>query len=322
MNCGIIIFEKEDHIYKLLKFRLSTYFPDAYIIRGTIGGTETNEIPLAESIHVLYDSDDYSYDQILEESETIDNVISISTVFNEDYKSGKIIDCKYLANKILNQSDSLIREKVSSSDSPDGSFYGRSILLISYAYIDERESLINTEFDYLKKCSHMCLRLDLMSGIRMPQSFSGIENTTGSLTELLDLARSNKLESKDIMAYSTPDSNGFVTPGKPRHSYDVFDYGINTLSNLIEAASDLTTDDTFPVNVFIVAEGFRISEFSQMAGLVDEVHFLLPERLYKNDPGFRSEIGTITRSLPSTTNVTMHYTDMFVKRKLYEASKI
>lgn len=320
MNIGIIIFEKEDYLFKLLKFRLSTYFPDGYIVRGNSGGINPSDIPLAKKIHVLYDSDQYTSDQISRECNNIDIPISISTIYNDEFNKGRIIDCKYLARKIMNQSKetSSVRKGSGESDS----FNGKLIMIISYAYMDERENLIDTEFDYLRKDSHMCLRIDLMSGIRMPSSFSGLENSTGGITDILRLAASESLEPKDIMAYSTPGTNGFITPGKPVHTDDVFDFGINPIINLIETSKELTTDITFPINVLIVAEGFKFKDIVRISGMADELHFLLPERLLKDYLGFKSEIGSITRSLPPEVPVTMHYCDNIIKSKRYETTKI
>lgn len=319
MKRGIIIFEREDYIYKLLKFRLSNYFPDSYIVRGKKGRIDSSDIPLAECIHILYDSDQFSYEQICRDSDSLDIPVTISGLCNEEYKNGRIIDCKYLANKIINSDPSL---PVPSFVGNPSEHNGRIILLIPYAYMDERENMIGTEFDYLKKSTKMCLRIDLMSGIRMPVTFSGVDNSSGGLTEILDLASRSELKPEDIMAYSTPDTNGFITPGRPRHSDDVFDYGIDAVINLMEEAYELTTDPAFPLNVLIVAEGFRIKELIRIASHAGEVHFLLPERLLDEDTGFRSEIGTITRSLPHDIPVTMHYCDNILRNRNYETVKI
>ena len=319
MNIGIIIFEKEDYLYKLLKFRLSMYFPDGYIVRGNLGGINPSDIPLAKKIHVLYDSDQFSSDQISRECSNIDIPLSISTIYNDEYSKGRIIDCKYIAKKIMNSQQETPSVRKSSKS---GSFNGKLIMIISYAYMDERENLIDTEFDYLKRDSHMCLRLNLMSGIRMPTSFSGIENSTGGITDILRMAANESLEPKDIMAYSTPDSKGFITPGKPVHTDDVFDFGITPVMNLIETSKELTTDITFPINVLVVAEGFRFNDCVKISALADEVHFLLPERLLNDYLGFKSEIGSITRSLPPDVPVTMHYCDNIIKSQRYETTKI
>ena len=156
----------------------------------------------------------------------------------------------------------------------------------------------------------------------MPLVFSSVDGNGSGLTNLLELADSDKLEPKDIMEYSTPSSNGFITPGRPRHTDDVFDYGIDNVIKLVEAATELTTDLCLPINVFIVAEGFRFSETSKLACLADEVHFLLPQRLIEEDLGFKEEIGLITRSLPAGTPVTMHYSDMIIKSKNYDTVKL
>lgn len=320
MNIGIIIFEKEDYLYKLLKFRLSTYFPDGYIIRGVSGGISSADIPLAKKIHVLYDSDQYSLEQIRSDCNRIEMDINISSIYNEEFCKGRIIDCKYLAKKIMenNIATSQIINKISSNNS----FNGKLIILISYAYMDERENLIDTEFDYLRRDTHMCLRIDLMSGIRMPSSFTGVESSSGGITDILTLAAKESLEPKDIMAYSTPDSKGFITPGKPTHTDDVFDFGIEPVVNLVETAKELTTDITFPINVFIVTEGFRFKDLIRIAALADELHFLLPERLLSDYLGFKSEIGSITRALPPEVPVTMHYCDNIIKSQRYETVKI
>lgn len=322
MNCGIIIFENDDHLYRLLKFRLSTYFPDGYIVRGNIGTVGSSDIPLADQIHILYDSDQFSYEQICKETEDIELKVSISSIYNEEITKGKIIDCKYLAKKILQTTSPLIHNTSSGKGQEPDRFIGKTIMLFPYAYMDEREHLIDTEFDYLRSSCNMCLRLDLMSGIRMPSIFSSIDNSGSGLSDLLELASTDRLEPKDIMEHSTPCSGGFITPGRPRHSDDVFDYGIDNVLKLIEAATELTTDLCLPINVFIVAEGFRFSETAKMATLADEVHFLLPKRLMEEDLGFKEEIGSITRMLPAGTPVTMHYSDIILKSRQHDKVKI
>ena len=46
------------------------------------------------------------------------------------------------------------------------------------------------------------------------------------------------------------------------------------------------------------------------------------ERLLKDYLGFKSEIGSITRSIPPEVPVTMHYCDNIIKSKRYETTKI
>lgn len=321
MNCGIIIYELEDYVFKLLKFRLSTLLPDSYIIRGTSTELNSDSLPFAENIHILYDSNQFTMTQICKFSEKIKNPVSISSVFRDDLDGNEIIDCAHLYNRITSTDYSMNRIAQSTDENIPSSKPGKVSVLLPFSYIDEREFFIHSQLSYLKDTS-MCLRLDLMSGIRMPYSFSGIDRSNCSITQLLSLAKNGRLTPEDILAFCTPDNNGYLVTSKPFHSDDVFDYGIDVIEKVLLTSRMLTKETSYPMNILVVAEGFKINELAKIASLGDEVNILLPKRLHQTDLGFKEEIGRITRVLPPEIKVTLHDTEKLKMDKNYEAMQI
>lgn len=321
MNCGIIIYELEDYVYKLLKFRLSTLLPDSYIIRGTSTDLNSDSLPFAENIHILYDSNQFAMAQICKFSEKLKNSVSISSIFRDDLDGPDIIDCAHLYNRITSTDYSMNRIAQSTDNNIPSSKPGKVSVLLPFSYIDERELFISNHLSYLKDTS-MCLRLDLMSGIRMPYSFSGIDRSNCSITQLLSLAKNGRLTPEDILAFCTPDNSGFLVTSKPYHSDDIFDCGIEVIEKVLVTAKMLTKDTSYPMNILVVAEGFKIADLSRIASFGDEVNILLPKRLHQNDLGFKEEIGRITRVLPPQIQVKIHDTEELKTEKNYETMQI
>lgn len=320
MNYGIIIYEKDDYIYKLVKFRLSTLFPDGYIIRG-VSELNSSSIPFADGINILFNSSQYKINDIYKYSENLKTPVSIISLYNDNETGFPMIDCAEIYDQITNMTYQIKEISDEHQISKVCSKAAKTVLYIPFAYISEREALIANKLQYLTD-DFLCLRLDLMSGIRMPNTFSGVCNGTVGLTELLDLAQQDSIEKEDILDYCAPDNKGYITPGKPKHSDDVFDYDLDTIKKLIRTASELNEDDSYPMNVLIVAEGFRIADYIEIASLVDEIQILLPERLYKDNLGFKDEIGRITRSVNSEIPVTIHYVETLKLEKEHETMQI
>lgn len=317
MNYGIIIYENEDYLYKLLKFRLSTFFPNSYIIRG-ISDLDDSLVPLAENIHILYDSTQFTFEQVCRFSENISCPVTVLPLFNDLLDEAPTIDCSYLFSLITETEYSMNSKTNLSINSEDKC---KTVVLIPFSYIHEREALIKNELANLKEIE-MCIRLDLMAGIRMPFSFTGTNSQTNGLSELLFAAKQKKLTPDLILSMCGPDNNGFMSFGKPYHSDDVFDYDISTIENLISTASELTKNPSYPMNLLVVAEGFKIKDLARIASLADELHILIPERLYNTDLGFKEEIGSITRSFDAKKPIVIHHVEKLKMDRDYETMQL
>lgn len=316
MNYCITIFENEDYIFKLLKFRLSSLLPNSYIYRGIMDLTSTS-YQFSDTIQVFFNPLQYSYSEICSYTKDIKCNVNIFSLFNDDSSYSQVIDCTYLYECII-KNDCNDNEQTECTSKTKKA---KTTLLIPFSYIDEREYFIMNELKGLTN-DLMCLRLDLMAGIRMPTTFSGVFSGTIGLTDLLILASQSEISGSDILAYCIPDNKGFISPGKPKHSDDVFEYGIQAINNLIVAATELNNDTSYPMNVLIVAEGFRMSELIQISSHADEVIFLLPERLHKNDLGFNEEISSIIRAIDSNIPVSIKYVEKQEMDKYYETMQI
>ncbi|MBR4493271.1 MAG: hypothetical protein IKP14_01035 [Clostridiales bacterium] len=289
MTFGILVYEKDEYLYTLIKERLASKFPTAYIERA--GQTVSDSFKLIKQIHVLYDNRQYNAPP--------DSPVSVPVpLFSDDGKGHSIIDMRVISKAI---SGNLITD--GSREHRTGTDRDRLRLLISYAYIDERETFIRhavgpDSFD----CLHP-IRIDLMSGIRMPNTFT--PEASGSISGLLRSCTDKKFAPVRILDYLNPDSNGFLSCGKPDNEDDVFDIGIDHSGRLMELLADLCTkEDT---GALVVAEGWRVSELLRLIRWCDTLHILLPARMCTEDTGMTKELGHFKRALKSGALMTIDY---------------
>ena len=289
MTFGILVYEKDEYLYTLIKERLASKFPTAYIERA--GQTVSDSFKLIKQIHVLYDNRQYNAPP--------DSPASVPVpLFSDDGKGHSIIDMRVISKAI---SGNLITD--GSREHCTGTDRDRLRLLISYAYIDERETFIRhavgpDSFD----CLHP-IRIDLMSGIRMPNTFT--PEASGSISGLLRSCTDKKFAPVRILDYLNPDSNGFLSCGKPDNEDDVFDIGIDHSDRLMELLADLCTkEDT---GALVVAEGWRVSELLRLIRWCDTLHILLPARMCTEDTGMTKELGHFKRALKSGALMTIDY---------------
>ncbi len=319
MNHAVIIYEDDDFLYGLLRFRLSLYLPDCYIMRDGDKNYLNNINQFSDTLFVLFDDHQYNeYDVSIEDIEGI-NVFYLPLYSEED--NCTLIDCKELAMRIA-QTKTSVRQKTTCAENTGRTEHGGVHILIPFSHIDERERFIDEELSFLRDSDNMCIRLDLMSGIRMPTNYSGSYSSVGSLTQLLDKAKSKHICSEDILSFVNPDSNGFFTPGKPQRSDDIFDYGTDTLITLINALSTLVNEDSDRFTGLIVAEGFRFRELIKLASCCDVIHILLPKRMYETDLGFKTEIAELTKNIPTDCKVTVYDSDKYQTERQLETIKI
>lgn len=319
MNHAVIIYEDDDFLYGLLRFRLALYLPDCYIMRDGDKNYLNNINQFSDTLFVLFDDHQYDeYDVVFENIEGI-NVFYLPLYSETD--NGPLIDCKELAIRIA-ETKTTVRHKSQNIEINDKPNRNGVHILIPFSYIDERERFIDEELSFLRDSDNMCIRLDLMAGIRMPINYSGSYSTVGSLTQLLDKAKSRNISPEDILAFVNPDSNGFFTPGKPQRSDDVFDYGTDTLATLINTLSTLVNEESDRFTGLIVAEGFRFRELINLASCCDVIHILLPKRMYETDLGFKTEIAELTKNIPTDCKVTVYDSDKYQTERKLETIKI
>ena len=313
MNKGILIFVNCDFTFRLIKARLSYCRPDLYILRGTDPELKT---ALIDQVQIFYDGNDFSPEEVLRKTSGIKcEIRGVEELFSIS-DGAPVIDCRRILS--LTGSTSPVKE-TSGQDKNKGRF----VVFLPFSYRSEREKFISDEFAGLKTSDNMCLRLDLMSGIRMPDFLTDMSASQGCLTDILRLAAEDRLKKEDIPEHATYDSMGFLTLGKPLRSDDVFDYGIDCIEKVLKAVGELTKDTSFPLNILVVAEGFRFTELTKIASYADEVGLLVPKRLYKEDLGFRNEISGITRDLDPDIEVTVHCYEMTEgKAERHEAVRI
>ena len=303
MAFGIIIYEEDDYLYSLIRERLSFRFPQAYIDKADKRGL-SSDFKLIKDILVLYDNKTGNMPP-----SNIDG--TAIPLFYEDGKGHLIIDIRRICDSILRSGAAQSNGAVPVIDDND-----RLRLLISYAYIDERENFIKRvigpdSFDTMHP-----IRIDLMSGIRMPPLFTHSRN--GSITTLLRKCTDRKFDPKEILSYLNPDSNGFLSAGKPESEDDVYDSGIASCSRLMALLKALCIRDN--AGALVVAEGWRESELLELIQYCDTLHILLPARMCTEDTGMVKELGLFKRALTSGALMTVHYCEDY--KENYESIRI
>ncbi len=302
MAFSIVIKDDNKDIFTLLKNRLSLVYPDAYI---TLNNSENLMEELQMSDYSVSISNNRLYKLSSEE-------IPLYTISSD----GKyIIDCSLIQAAI-----SKVNKKINPGPSVP-SFDSKMHLLISYAYIEEREQSINETFSFIKENSDYPIRIDLMSGIRMSTSVkTGLDS--GSLTDLLKDTLTSKFRPERILEYLNPEINGYLTPGKPDNSDDVFEYGIKTCIKLLKNLKALSYSSDIDIKSLVVVEGFRISELSQLLPYFDTIHFLLPTRMCKESLGITKTINEFRMQLTSNQQLIVHYCAQKEKEITNETIKV
>lgn len=303
MAFGIIIYEKDSYLYALMKERLSAKFPQAYIKQAGIEDRDV-DLKLIDEIFMLYDDRQFNPSELPREGSPI-------PIFTDDGKGHRIIDMRMIYEKLTGI------KGTETSTVPSGySDKDRLKLLISYAYIDERETFIKQaigpeSFD----CMHP-IRIDLMSGIRMPTTFTS--DSEGSVTKLLRACENRRFRPAQILEYLNPDSSGFLSCGKPENEDDVFDLGSKACKELLGHLKALCEkEDT---GALVVVEGWRVSELTEFIPFFDTLHILLPARMCTEDTGMTKELGMFKRALSSGSLMTVHYCEDY--RQQYESINI
>ena len=273
MAFTIKIYEKNEYLFRLLKKRLSSFFPDAYIL-DPYYETGDQEDRFSEYEKVLYDPRDIKKEDIVS--------LSPPLRLTDD---GGIIDCASFLPFIRQsiESPSYLRPAT-----------GTVTAVLPFVYSDVRDRFISDLGTDLTGADFN-IRLDFTSKIRALCKRSAGSN----MTALLDACRSRKFAPEDILKYCNMDDSGFLTPGSTKNNDDVYDLGITRSITLMNLASDLAHSKTRFVNVVAVIEGFRTSDLPDLLSSTDKVILLMPAKDAGEDIGAKDLIELLSRTLGS-----------------------
>ncbi len=283
MAFTIKIYEKNEYISGLLKKRLTSFFPDAYIVNPYFDDMDQVN-RFSDYERVLYDPKDISKEELTS--------FSASPIrLTED---GGIIDCARFIPML---------RKNAESPSFLAPVTGSITAVIPFVYSDVRDRFICNMADSLP-IADFNIRLDFTSRIRSLWRASAGSN----MTSLLEACRSRKFEPEDILKYCNMDDAGFLTPGSCLNNDDVYDMGISRSITLMNHASDLAHSNMRFVNVVAVVEGFRSNDLPELLSCCDKVIILLPAINAGEDIGCKDLIAQLTKTL-GRERISVFYTE-------------
>ena len=272
MAFTIRIYENNEYIYRLLKKRLGSFYPDAYIVNPCLE-EQAEDDRFSDFTKVIYDPASVNKDDV---SNTSESPIRLTD-------DGGLIDCSRIVSMLTPKAD------VPSIQQP---LTGTLTAVIPFVYSDVRDRFIyDLESDLTG--ADFNIRLDFTSRLRA--LWRGSQNT--NMTSLLMDCRSKKFKPEDILKYCNMDDSGFLTPGSCKNNDDVYDLGIERSTALMNHASDLTHSRERLVNVLSVVEGFRNADLPELLAGCDKVFILLPAKNAGEDLGARELITMLTKTL-------------------------
>ena len=272
MAFTIKIYEKDEYIYSLLKKRLISFYPDAYIVNPYIDPEDYSD-KFSTYTRVVYDPSDINLP---------DTLTTTSSPIRLTEDSG-IIDCAKLI-PLLGSEEGPTANEVPVS----GSVYA----VLPFVYSDVRDSFIR---DLSKRLSgsDFNIRLDFTSKLRaLWRSSSG-----NNMTSLLEACKSRKFLPEDILKYCNMDDKGFLTPGSTTGFDDVYDLGTERSKTLMNHAANFAHMQTRLVNVLAVLEGFKTKDLPELLSCCDKVFILLPASNIGEDLGSKDLISILTQAL-------------------------
>lgn len=296
MAFTIKVFEKDDYLFSLLKMRLETMFPDAYIINAVEDPGRSDCLDFSEFTKIIYDP------RNIDMSDFKDAV----PIFDER----GVIDCRKIADR-LGLAASLRKSADTISIRS-----GLAAALIPYVYMEDREALIDRLLAERVFMSDNALRIDLMGRMRVPGPESaGIR--PGGMTRLIELAGKKNFRPEDILSCCNMDKKGFLTPGATNGEDDVYDAGMNVIRRIVASSVALTRSASPTTDALVIFEGFRSSELTELVSDFDEVILLLPSRNSQEDLGTRKLVSGIEQTL-NGGRLTVRYADDISTREDYD----
>ena len=296
MAFTIKVFEKDDYLFSLLKMRLETMFPDAYIINAIEDPGRSDCLDFSEFTKIIYDP------RNIDMSDFKDAV----PIFDER----GVIDCRKIADRL-----GLITSLRKNADTISIRS-GVSVALIPYVYMDDREALIDRLLAERVFMSDNALRIDLMGKMRVPGPESG-GIRPGGMTRLIELAGKKSFRPEDILSCCNMDKKGFLTPGATSGEDDVYDAGLTVIRRIVSSSVTLTRNTSPTTDALVIFEGFRSGELTELVSGFDEVILLLPSRNSREDLGTRKLVSGIEQALTGG-RLTVRYADDISSGEDYE----
>ena len=285
MAFTIKIYENNEYIYRLLKKRLASFYPDAYIVNPCLE-TEDDDDRFSDFTKVIYDPVCINKDDV---SPTSASPIKLTD-------DGGLIDCSRIISLLTPTTD------VPSIQPP---LTGTLTAVIPFVYSDVRDRFIYGLESELNGADFN-IRLDFTSRLRTLWRGSQSSNMTTLLTD----CRSRKFKPEDILKYCNMDESGFLTPGSCKNNDDVYDLGIERSTTLMNHAADLAHSKQRLANVLAVVEGFRNADLPDLLAGCDKTFILLPAKNAGEDLGSRDLISMLTKAL-GKERVTVWYAEDF-----------
>ena len=266
MATGILIYEPDGYILRMLTDRLRTLAPDFYIADGS-DSNETGDVErFCDEYYIMYDNRSYG-----ETFEGLPYAIPI-------YEDGKI-DCGALIGRI--------RPGSGKADITPGE--AGVTLLISFVYATERERFIASELSSITD-KDQAVKIELVPRIK------SLGKPSSSLMELLSRSGRRRFRPEQILDYCSLDDTGFFSPGPVTGGTDLNNFRPEVFSHLAAKLRSLAEDDTRSTGVLIVADSVKTEIMTAVAGHADRIILLIPDAGYQFQDGICELISAVSRA--------------------------
>ena len=254
MAFTIRIFEKDEYIYSLLKYRLGQAYPEAYIINPMTEGDPDMSGGISNYSITLYD-------QRFVDADSIDCEDAVPLL-----DSTGTINCR----RVISSIKAGPRSHGGSVKDSSGIF----IALIPFVDIEAREDFIRDLATREMSDSSHSLRLDLTTGFKSsPAAISGV---TGNMSQLLKAGSSRRFKPEDILGYCAMDRSGFLTPGACDRPDELLDTDPELLIRLSDNCSRLVHCKEHSISALLVLDGIRTGTIPGIVSDCDKVMILCP----------------------------------------------
>lgn len=267
MATGILIYEQDKYLLRLLMERLRNMLPDVYIADGTNKTESRDATQFCNECIVLYDKRQY-------EDSFRDDPRAVSM-----YEDG-MIDCRKIVKML----------KVSPISKTEQAKDVRVTFLLSFVYVKEREEYIRTDLAGIRD-SDISLRVDLTPRIKCSAQASG------SMAELMAHVYKKRFTPEQILDYCTLDDAGFFTPGAISSSIDFDYYPPEVCRILTEKIRSLSHEDGRDITSLIVADSIKTGTVIEAAKNADRVIILLPDAKAQFSEGMCDLIARMSRAV-------------------------
>ena len=304
MAFSIKIYEKDKYVYALMKARIGSLYPEAYITDPYLEErTDTDGDMFGEFTKVLYNPKQFGEDFGLEPPEEAIRSLQecldrpVPTLDPDGLVNCRNV-CKALGIDPSQEGDPHLIAEASSR--------GRLEVLIPFVYISDRENYIKNNYGDMTDAD-LSLRLDFTSRLRVPED-DGAGISSGNMTGLLEACVSRRFEPDDVLKYCSRNGMGFLTPGTTKGDDDVYDLGSAKCRILLDKCRQLVSDENRKINVLAIAEGFRSAELPLLVSECDKVTVLFSGRDRNEETAASGLISSISKAL-THGEVVLDYAD-------------